>query len=225
MRHQGTLENWNDDKGYGFIESDGNSRRTFVHIKAFLDPIRRPMVGDVLTYELLIDERGRAVAQQILFLNQTAPSRDNRHRKNQHTRSNSRVNRPSPSTSGPTLFPWILMLLFFATLWALYTKDYLDLRLLAWYPPISLLAFIAYWRDKRAAQRQEWRTSESTLQFFALLGGWPGALIAQRLLRHKTSKHEFQLVFWFNVVLHCALLSGLLFTRQGQDLLHSLPTL
>ena len=223
MRNQGTLENWNDEKGYGFINPDNSNRRAFVHIKAFLEPIRRPMAGDILTYELHVDERGRAVAQQILFLNQTVDSSHKQYRKNHPIGSNSRTHRPTASR--PAFHPWILMLLFFSALWVLYTKGYIELHLLAWYPPISLLAFIAYWRDKRAAQRQEWRTSESSLQLFALLGGWPGALLAQRLLRHKISKPEFMMIFWVNVFLHCVLLGGLLFTQQGQHLLNSLRML
>lgn len=223
MRNQGPLSSWNDEKGYGFIEPEGGGLRAFVHIKAFLDPIRRPVAGDVLTYEPHTDPRGRAVAQQILFLYQTAPSRDQPRRQQPSGRPHARPERQG--TGRPGFFPWILMLLFLAALWALHTKGYLHLRLLAWYPAISLLAFIAYWRDKRAAQRQEWRTAESTLQLFALLGGWPGALLAQRCFRHKTSKTSFQVVFWINVLLHCSLLGGLLFTPQGQQLLRPLLTL
>jgi len=181
------------------------------------------VAGDVLTYELHTDPRGRAVAQQILFLHQSAPSSDHRRRPHASGRTHARPERQGAGRPG--VLPWVLMLLFLSTLWALHAKGYLHPRLLAWYPAISLLAFIAYWRDKRAAQRQEWRTPESTLQLFALLGGWPGALLAQRCLRHKTSKPSFQVVFWINVVLHCGLLGGLLFTPQGQQLLRPLLTL
>ena len=226
MRHQGPLTSWHDEKGYGFIEPEGGGPRAFVHIKAFLDPLRRPVAGDVLTYELHTDPRGRAVAQQILFLHQSAPSSDHRRRPHASGRTHARPERQGAGRPG--VLPWVLMLLFLSTLWALHAKGYLHPRLLAWYPAISLLAFIAYWRDKRAAQRQEWRTPESTLQLFALLGGWPGALLAQRCLRHKISKPSFQVVFWINVLLHCGLLGGLLFTPQGrhlQHLLHPLLTL
>ena len=35
-----------------------------------------------------------------------------------------------------------------------------------------------------------------------LLGGWPGALLAQQLLRHKTKKTSYQGVFWLIVLVH-----------------------
>lgn len=57
---------------------------------------------------------------------------------------------------------------------------------------MSLFAFIAYASDKRAAVRGEWRVPESTLHVLELLGGWPGALFAQKRLRHKSSKLSYQ---------------------------------
>lgn len=70
------------------------------------------------------------------------------------------------------------------------------------YPLASLLAFALYWQDKRSAARGDWRTPEVRLHLFELLGGWPGALVAQQAFRHKTRKLSFQLVFWGIVLLH-----------------------
>lgn len=69
---------------------------------------------------------------------------------------------------------------------------------------MSLFSIFLYWTDKQAAMRGGWRTPEKVLHSFALLGGWPGALLAQRLFRHKTRKAEFQLVFWLTVVMNVA---------------------
>ena len=73
---------------------------------------------------------------------------------------------------------------------------------LAIYLVMSLLAAFLYWRDKRQARADGWRTPEKVLHAVELLGGWPGALIAQQLFRHKTRKVSFQLVFWLIVLLH-----------------------
>lgn len=73
---------------------------------------------------------------------------------------------------------------------------------LAIYLVMSLLAAFLYWRDKRQARADGWRTPEKFLHAVELLGGWPGALIAQQLFRHKTRKVSFQLVFWLIVLLH-----------------------
>lgn len=80
---------------------------------------------------------------------------------------------------------------------------------------LSLLAFLAYALDKHAARAGRWRTKESTLHLFALAGGWPGAWAAQRLLRHKSSKRSFLLVYRATVALHCAAVLAWVFWLRG----------
>lgn len=74
--------------------------------------------------------------------------------------------------------------------------------LLLVYAIASVITFLAYAQDKHAAQHNRWRTKENTLHSLALVGGWPGALLAQKLLRHKSSKASFQRVFWATVVVN-----------------------
>ena len=69
---------------------------------------------------------------------------------------------------------------------------------------MSIVAFILYWIDKRRAGRREWRISEAMLHGSELLGGWPGAWAAQRILRHKWRKRPYMAVFWVIVALHAA---------------------
>ncbi len=73
---------------------------------------------------------------------------------------------------------------------------------------MSLVCFIAYGLDKRRAVNGSRRIPERTLHLMAFLGGWPGALIAQRHFRHKTQKVSFQIVFWMLVVLHVAIVAA-----------------
>ena len=73
---------------------------------------------------------------------------------------------------------------------------------LAAYGVVSLLAFLLYWSDKRKARADHWRTPENVLHAVKLAGGWPGALLAQQLFRHKTRKVSFQVLFWMIVLLH-----------------------
>ncbi len=70
------------------------------------------------------------------------------------------------------------------------------------YALFSAIALLLYWHDKRRAVRGGRRVPEATLQTVALLGGWPGAWIAQQLLRHKSRKAAFRAVF-----VACALLN------------------
>ena len=67
---------------------------------------------------------------------------------------------------------------------------------------MSAIAFAAYGIDKGQAKRGGRRIPEKRLHVLAVLGGWPGALIGQRVFRHKTRKTRFQLVFWLCVVVH-----------------------
>ncbi len=78
------------------------------------------------------------------------------------------------------------------------------------YVVMSVVTFVAYARDKRAAQRGQWRTGEGTLILLGALSGWPGALIAQKTLRHKTRKQPFRTVFWASVIINIGLLTVLI---------------
>lgn len=81
------------------------------------------------------------------------------------------------------------------------------------YAAMSLLALAAYAIDKSAAQSGRRRIPEKTLHLFSLLGGWPGALVAQQWLRHKSVKAGFLGVFWLTVFANLALLGAMLATR------------
>lgn len=67
---------------------------------------------------------------------------------------------------------------------------------------MSLVSFISYYDDKKRAQEERWRVPESTLHLFEFIGGWPGAFIAQRWLRHKILKRSYQFSFWTIVASH-----------------------
>ncbi|WP_353155188.1 DUF1294 domain-containing protein [Herminiimonas fonticola] len=95
------------------------------------------------------------------------------------------------------------------------------LPVLGSYLALSLLTFAAYAIDKSAARKGEWRINENNLHLLDFLGGWPGGWLAQRILRHKTSKPSFQRIYWVTVVLHCACVAWLL-SPYGRDALHAL---
>lgn len=70
------------------------------------------------------------------------------------------------------------------------------------YPLMSLVTFALYGYDKKQARAQGQRTPEKVLHAAEFLGGWPGALVAQQVFRHKTRKFSYQVVFWLVVLLH-----------------------
>ncbi len=120
----------------------------------------------------------------------------------------------------PTGLRVMLSLMALGTLPVLVYRTQLPAHCLIWLALLSLVTFLVYWLDKDAAQFREWRIPERTLQWLSVLGGWPGALLAQGVLRHKTRKLRFQVWFWMAVVINLLLVNGLAHA-YGQQLLHA----
>jgi uncharacterized membrane protein YsdA (DUF1294 family) len=83
------------------------------------------------------------------------------------------------------------------------------------YALMSAISFSLYGLDKRASTRGGWRTSEARLHLVELLGGWPGALLAQRVFRHKTRKRSFQVMFYLAAAVNLAALAWMLYADSG----------
>ncbi|HEX6874025.1 MAG TPA: cold shock and DUF1294 domain-containing protein [Nocardioidaceae bacterium] len=188
-RQQGILADWNDDRGFGFITPAAGGSRVFVHVSAFPRG-QRPVTGCEVTYAELRDERNRARASEVRYLAAVPASR--------------------ASASGLPL-ALATATLFFILLVGLLVLDELPVTLLAAYGLFSGVAFLMYGADKAAAEQGRWRTSESTLHTIALVGGWPGALVARRVFRHKTTKQPFRTIFWVTVIANCVALAGVVY--------------
>ncbi|QDV44842.1 hypothetical protein Enr13x_47130 [Stieleria neptunia] len=113
-------------------------------------------------------------------------------------------------TSLPVIAAW----LFLVFVGLLVVSDQLPTLVLWFYLGASLITFLVYAIDKSAARRGRWRTQENTLHLLAMIGGWPGALIAQEKLRHKTRKQSFRIVFGLTVLLNGVMLVTLWVLRQ-----------
>jgi len=120
----------------------------------------------------------------------------------------------------PAALSWSVLVGFVAA----FAIAYVVLALPWWMPALigvmSVIAFAAYGIDKAAARRGAQRVSEQTLLALGFLGGWPGAIVAQQLFRHKTRKRAFRRRFWASVVLSLltlAVIIGLAVT-QGWSL-------
>jgi uncharacterized membrane protein YsdA (DUF1294 family)/cold shock CspA family protein len=196
-RYQGKVASWNDDKGFGFIAPNGGGAAIFVHIKAFGDRRTRPASGDVVSFDLASNERGQPRADNVAFVN---------------------GGRPARSSAPAGAMSVIIALGFLAAIAVAVFAAVLPRAILGLYIVASVLALMAYAIDKSAARNNRWRTKESTLHLFALVGGWPGALLAQRIFKHKSQKQSFREVFWLTVVLNCAGL-GWLVSPYGNDIM------
>lgn len=194
MRRKGKITSWYDEKGYGFISPMEGGDRVFAHIKAFANRRRRPIVGDIVTFSMSTDARGRPCAKGAVIAGVPEITKPIR----------------SPDVIAQTIVAGFAVVVVGAVL-----ASAIPAPVPLFYLVVSSITFGAYALDKLAAKRGAWRTSESTLHLLALAGGWPGALIAQSRLRHKSRKQPFRLVFWATVVVNCAAFSWL-FTPEGK---------
>lgn len=183
MRQVGTLSQWDDAKGYGFITPANGEAKVFVHIKSFELRVERPRLGETLDFELGRDAQGKRRATRVRAKHRPAPALRN----------------PSAraSLSSLVLVPgFALLFLACHLMWPMAPG--------VWgaYMAMSIATFIVYAGDKRAARLGQWRVSERTLHGLALACGWPGALLAQQILRHKSGKSRFRRLFFLTVALN-----------------------
>lgn len=200
MRYQGKLITWKDDKGFGFVVQNGGTEQVFVHIREFTSRRRRPVVNEIISYEIATDAQGRKQARNV-------------------SQVGTATNATSPVKTGN--FTLILAAAFLMFLCAAAALGKLPLAVPGLYLAASLIAYFVYAIDKSAARQGAWRTQESTLHLLSLIDGWPGALLAQKKLRHKNRKASFQAVFWLTVVINCGGL-GWVMSPRGAELLHEL---
>lgn len=192
MRFDGMLKTWNDERGFGFIEPSQGGDDVFVHIRAFGPRSGRPQVNQRLSFELELGPQGKKRATNVQAV--------------RVTRAPVARSRDSPAQWGTaTLFAIPAFVIVYVVVSAIWGTP---LLLAAAYAAASGVTFIAYGIDKSAAASNRWRTPESTLHLLALAGGWPGALLAQQFLRHKSRKAEFRAAFWATVILNVVAFVG-----------------
>ena len=88
--------------------------------------------------------------------------------------------------------------------------------ILGLYAAMSVVTFLAYAVDKRAAKLGNSRIPEARLHLLELCFGWPGAFLGRRLLRHKTLKRKFTVIFWVNGVLNLVFLGLVVWWLVGR---------
>lgn len=209
-RQQGTIKKWQDDKGFGFIETEAGAD-LFFHISEFKAQ-RRPDIGEQVVFTVAQDNQGRLQAtqvQELAFVQQKIAQKNQQIRKRNQKRS---LQADFEAGQKKRLF---IGLAFYGVLALLAVMHKLEWLIVGWYVVIGVVTYLIYAKDKAAAQKGAWRTPESTLHLLSIAGGWVGAMVAQTYLRHKSQKAEFRLMYYLTVVINMA---GLLFLLNGVDL-------
>lgn len=189
----GRITSWNDAKGFGFILPDSGGKSIFIHIRDFSKHHKRPVRGLSVYYHRATDSRGRQCAVRV------CPATGHRYL--------TRADRQLLSSE-------ILVGVFFVIVGGLAAVGWLPFIVPAIYALFSVLAFLLYGVDKSAARSGRRRIPESTLHLISLCGGWPGAIVSQYKLRHKSRKLSFRAVYWATVIFNCGCL-GYLLTPDG----------
>ncbi|WP_076417674.1 DUF1294 domain-containing protein [Colwellia sp. UCD-KL20] len=189
MRLKGKLIKWNNEKAFGFIVPNGGGDQVFIHKTGFSNRKRTPQINDVITFSIGKDKQGRYCANDATYAGEKLKVKQ---------------------AKGINRFSIYLSVVFLASMALALTMGDLPKNIVFIYLGMSLITFIAYALDKSKAKRGAWRTPESTLHALALVGGWPGAAIAQQLLRHKSQKKDFRFVFWLTVIINCCGLAWLI---------------
>lgn len=200
MRLKGKLVKWNSEKAFGFIAPNGGGEQVFLHKNAFSNRQRVPQVNDIITFAIAKDKQGRFCADQATYSGEKLKKKQAKE-----------INK----------FSIYLSVLFLGVLVVASIIGYISINLVLVYFGVSVITFILYASDKSKAKQGVWRTPESTLHLFALVGGWPGAAIAQQTLRHKSQKKEFRFMFWLTVIANLGVLAWLM-SSSGEQWLNFL---
>lgn len=186
VRRKGKIKTWNEGKGYGFIIPESGGKDIFLHIKSVQNRDRVPKPGETIAYTLSKDKVNRLCAIDATYDGEKLKSK-------------------KKQRSG--FLAIVISSLFLMSLSVFVFTSKLPVPILWLYLIVSLITLLTYLKDKSAAQKGDWRTSESTLHLLAILGGWPGALYAQALFRHKSKKTDFRVVFFVTIILNLMLLA------------------
>lgn len=188
MRFSGTIKTWNDDRGFGFIEADQGGQEVFVHIKAFEARSGRPQINQKVSFEVELNRDGKKRAKNVEVAKAAQVVRARQPRQSAQWRTASMF----------AILAFAIVYLAVAFTWSV--PGWMAIG----YVLSSIVCFVAYAADKSAALSGGWRISERNLLMLGLVGGWPGAIVAQQVLRHKSSKASFRAAFWATVVLNVA---------------------
>lgn len=176
MAIKGRITEWYADKGYGYVTSEADALRIKFYQR------------DVSNSVDLSGHAGQAVRFRLV--------------------QDDAGNRRATHVDGVRAFPWasLLAMWFLAALVGGVVYWRYPAEVAYCYGAMSAVLWCIYGFDKRAEKRKKPRTGASALLSLALLGGWPGALLGQYHFNPPHRSLLYQIVLFFIVLSHIALL-------------------
>ncbi len=187
----------------GCVRSAPGGRLTFMHIQAFPQGSARPLRGMHLTYRVIVTAAGKRQATRVRNISSAKAKAK--------ARTNVEHRRRRGGRRRYTLLSFLAVLAFAALYLSLNALHPVPVFVAATYAAMSAVCFLCYGIDKAAAVAGRWRVPESTLLVLGFACGWPGAIVAQQLFTHKTTKRSFRSAFWISVTANVVIAVGLFY--------------
>lgn len=231
MHKQGSVVGWDDTKGFGFIRSPQTAEDVFFHIRDW-EGLNPPALHMAVGFEeIRVGGKGPRAMSVAPLDGPTVPKSSREALRREREAIRERVatqagaleepppprhiaRSPAAQARAARRARWLLgSLAGLFGLWLILLLAGIWMRRMPWVvlPALALLnigTFFAYWKDKVAAELEAPRLREDLLHALALAGGWPAAWLAQQVLRHKTVKRSFRLLFWLTVAVNLLALAA-----------------
>jgi len=107
MKIKGKLVRWVENKGFGFIKSETVDKDIFIHISTLKHMSRKPLVGDVILFDVVTDVDGKQRAENASIEGVSVKQKGKRHKK-------------SSSKAGDNIFYTVVFILVVAFVFYLY---------------------------------------------------------------------------------------------------------
>lgn len=185
--YSGHINHWDDERGYGFIAVKGHHGGIFFHIKSFAYMNIRPQLNQEVVFYVQKKEHKWQATRVLLEKDKNGINQSGAYDEND-----------------PLLFETVLYIFLVIIYYGILNQ--ISVPIASTGLILSGLTFYLFWQDKHKARHKKFRIPEATLWVSALIGGWPGGLIARQLLRHKLNSSHFIVFFWACMVIHFSII-------------------
>jgi uncharacterized membrane protein YsdA (DUF1294 family)/cold shock CspA family protein len=209
--YEGIIKSWEVDEGVGLIQPSGGGKDIVIQFSDLKNSHYQPKQGDTICFKVIAEEDGKIKAYDAFIY---APEKSQLQPRNKPV-IKKKLHKSKPKGNQF----WAFCKYFIASLPFIFSVDLIIQKMIILpffvYAIMSLLTFFVYAIDETKAHKRKWRTPDNIFHWLAFLGGWPGALITQHVIRHKNRERSFQLILWLIVIVHLFVWMDIVFNGSG----------